>query len=337
MKMNQSQSTDLIDLIGHFLAMEEFLTASGRTPDCIPFADVADAPLNGLTGAQCNHALLCKACLHSLVLSFEENSPSEVRAWLLMHSAAAVPYESPLAGTARAPSEVASVGEAQPSNGFNAAGHLSTSALSFWERLRVSFRLQTFVLAAATCLVTVAMLGAVWLGLDNRRLRTELARSEAQRNGLAKRLQAGSKTSRTSSAESGSRTAAAVRAYVKRMTAPPLAFVLSPGVTRGETGGQKRLLIPAAGVDRVRLNLDFTPAGLYTTYRVIVSSVDGGEVSSRDIPARLGRGTGLAIDLSEASLPEGDYIILVKGRLGTAGYEDLESYYFSVVRGSYAR
>jgi hypothetical protein len=123
------------------------------------------------------------------------------------------------------------------------------------------------------------------------------------------------------------------------MRAAPLAFLLSPGVTRGSGGGRQRLVIPAKGVNRVRLNLDFTPFEQYTTYREIVSSADGGKVASRDFTSKdlPGPGRKLGIDLPAASLPEGDYIIVVKGRLGTARYEDLESYYFHVVRQSEGR
>jgi hypothetical protein len=189
---------------------------------------------------------------------------------------------------------------------------------SIWERLRESFRLRAGVLGlAAAGLVTVAIFVAVWFGLNNRRLRTELARSESQRSSIAARPQAEAATPKSNPAG---------------IKAAPLAFLLSPGVTRGDAGGQQRLVIPANGVDRVRLNLEFTPFGQYTTYRVIVSSVSGVELASRDLA-----GSKLAIDLSAASLPEGDYIIVVKGRAGTPKYEDLDSYYFHVVRRSSPR
>jgi anti-sigma factor RsiW len=263
---------------------------------------------------------------------------------LLMQSASAAP-QAPTVAPAR---------EEQVSIGSHTPNRRSISGPSILERLRESFRLRPGVLGfAAAGLVTVAMLVAVWFGLDNRRLRTELARSESQRSSLAARLQAQAAAPKSNPAdernvlagraESESHRASAVResakGYGAGMKAAPLAFVLSPGVTRGEGGGQKRLVIPANYVDRVRLNLDFTPFGQYTTYRVIVSSVDGGEVSSRDFPGKdlLRPGRKLAIDLSAASLPEGDYIVVVKGRLGTARYEDLESYYFHVLRGSKPR
>src|ERR1022692_4935 len=263
---------------------------------------------------------------------------------LLMQAASVPPQASAVATTH---------GE-RVSLGSNAPGRRSIFGPSILERLRESFRLRAGVLRfAAAGLVTAAMLVAVWFGLDNRRLRTELARSESQRSSLAARLQAQAAAPKSNPAdernvlagraESESHRASAAResakGYAAGMKAAPLAFVLSPGVTRGEGGGQKRLVIPAKGVDRVRLNLDFTPFGQYTTYRVIVSSMDGGEVSSRDFPGKdlHGPGSKLVIDLSAASLPEGDYIIVVKGRLGTARYEDLESYYFHVVRGSKPR
>src|ERR1039458_4004576 len=263
---------------------------------------------------------------------------------LLMQAASAPPQAS----------TVVPAREEQVSIGSHTPNRRSISGPSILERLRESFRLRPGVLGfAAAGLVTVAMLLAGWVGLDQRGLRTELARSESQRSSLAARLQAQAAAPKSNPAdernvlagraESESHRASAAResakGYAAGMKAAPLAFVLSPGVTRGEGGGQKRLVIPANYVDRVRLNLDFTPFEQYTTYRVIVSSVDGGEVSSRDFPGKdlLRPGRKLAIDLSAASLPEGDYIVVVKGRLGTARYEDLESYYFHVLRGSKPR
>src|ERR1039457_5879476 len=282
--------------------------------------------------------------LEARYLQSQQLSERVESARLLMQVASAAPQASTVA-PAR--------GE-QGSLGSNTASRRSIFGPSILERLRESFRLRPGVLGfAAAGLVTVAMLVAVWFGLDNRRLRTELARSESQRSSLAARLQAQAAAPKSNPAdernvlagraESESHRASAVResakGYGAGMKAAPLAFVLSPGVTRGEGGGQKRLVIPAHYVDLVRLNLDFTPFGQYTTYRVIVSSVDGDEVSSRDFPGKdlLRPGRKLAIDLSAASLPEGDYIVVVKGRLGTARYEDLESYYFHVLRGSKPR
>jgi hypothetical protein len=273
---------------------------------------------------------------------------------LLMQSASAAPQASPLATVSGAATEAAPAREEQVSIGSHAPGERSLSSPSFRETLRESFRFRAVVLKfAAAGLVTVAMLVAVWFGLDNRRLRTELARSESRRSSLAARLQAEAATPKSNPAdarnvlperaESESHTASAAREHAKRyaegMKAAPLAFVLSPSVTRGEAESQKRLVIPSKGVDRVRLNLDFTPFGRYTTYRVIVSTVDGDELASRDLPGKdlHGPRSKLAIDLSVASLPEGDYPIVVKGRLGTAEYEDLESYYFHAVRGSKPR
>ncbi len=222
----------------------------------------------------------------------------------------------------------------------------AVSGPPFWDRLRESLRPRAGVFGfAAAGLVAAALLVAIWFGMDNRRLRTELARSESQRSNLAARLQAEAATPKSNPAHenpvspgsegSESGLAGTVRAFARQMPVAPLAFVLSPGATRGAAGGQKRLVIPAQGVDRVRLNLDFTPFQQYASYRVIVSVADGGEVSSRDFPGgnAAGSGSRLAIDLPAASLPEGAYIIVVKGRLGAAGYEDLESYYFHVVRG----
>lgn len=212
----------------------------------------------------------------------------------------------------------------------NAPRRRSISDPSFLERLREFFRLPSFVLRSAIAgLAAAALLVAVWYGLDNRRLRSELARSESQRSGLAARLQAEAATPKNNPTQAGG-----VLPHVESIRPAPLAFVLSPGVMRGAAEGRQRLIIPVKGADRVRLNLDFAPFEQYASYRAVVSSADGGEVASRDL---IGSGSKLAIDLSTASLPAGDYIIVVKGRLGTARYEDLESYYFHIVRQSEAR
>jgi anti-sigma factor RsiW len=269
---------------------------------------------------------------------------------LLMQSAAAVLRELPLAAAARAAparEERMPVEPGAPQGRFN-------SGRSFLERLRESFRLRAAVLGfAAAGPVVAAMLLAAWFGLDNLRLRTELARSESRRISLAAHLQAEAAAPQSNPAQernvlperadSESHIPSAVREsaklYAEGVKAAPLAFVLSPGVTRGDGGGQRRLVIPAEGVDRVRMDLDFTPFDHYASYLVIVSSVDNGEVSSHEFSGKrpLGPGSELAIDLPAPSLPEGDYVIVVKGRLGTARYEDLESYSFRVVRGSKPR
>jgi hypothetical protein len=205
----------------------------------------------------------------------------------------------------------------------------SVSGSSFRERLRDFFSLRAMVFgSAAAGLAAAAMIVAVWFGLDNQQLRTELTRSESQRTSLAARLQAEARMPKSNPGH------AATALPEPGMRVAPLAFVLSPGITRGDGGTQKRLVIPADGVDRVRFNLDFTPFEQYTSYRVVVSAADGGEVSGQDIAGEAFRGAGskLVLDLPAVSLPEGNYIIVVKGRLGAAAYEDLESYYFHVVR-----
>ena len=97
----------------------------------------------------------------------------------------------------------------------------------------------------------------------------------------------------------------------------------------------ERIVIPAKGVESRRTDINFTPlrAAMYDLpcNRLLAN---GGEVSSRDFPGKalMGGGHKLAIDLSAASLPDGDYIIVVRGGLGAGRYEDLESYFFHVVR-----
>jgi hypothetical protein len=238
----------------------------------------------------------------------------------------------------------------QVSIAANAAGRRSTSGAAFLVGLREFFRPPAGVFGfAAAGLAAAALPIMVWLGLDNRQLRTELARSEAQRRSLDARLQVREATPKGKPVVSGdvlperakpeSGLAGEVRAYAaKAMRAAPLAFVLSSGATRGEAVGRQRLIIPAQGVDRVRLSLDFTPFEQYAAYRVIVSSVDGGEVSSQDLSGKnLVSESKLVIEVPAVGLRDGDYIVVVKGGSGASAYEDLDSYYFHVARGSATR
>lgn len=280
-------------------------------------------------------------------LQSQQLSEKVAFARLLMRSAPAALCESLPATVGRAASEAAAVPAHEAPVFIGSAAPKPCSGTSFQERLREFFRLRAVALVfVAAGLVTVATLVAVWVGLDNQRLRTELARSESQRSSLAVRLQGQAATPESNpahkssvspgSAEAESRPTSPVPERTQGRQSATLAFLLLPGVKRGDDAGQRTLVIPVGGVDRVRLNLRFTPFGQYTSYRVVVSSGDGNEVSSRDLPSKKipGPASALVIDLPAASLPKGDYIIIVKGRSETAVYEDLESYYFHVVRRS---
>jgi hypothetical protein len=185
------------------------------------------------------------------------------------------------------------------------------------DKLLDFFRLRTVVFGFAGSLAALAILVGVWMGLDNGRLRTTVERTESERNSTQGGI-APPKASKLQ--ESAQQTA-------NKLNIAPLAFMLSPGVKRGDDSGRQRIVIPATGVDRVLLNLNFTSFGHYTTYRIIVSSVNGNDVSKRDL-----QGNKLSIDLPTAKLPEGDYTILVKGRSGSVQFEDIESFYFHVSR-----
>jgi hypothetical protein len=70
-------SIKLEHLLENYFAEKAFQQASGRTPDCLPFSVLADAPCKGLQPAQMEHARSCPACRRSLILSLRSLCPSE--------------------------------------------------------------------------------------------------------------------------------------------------------------------------------------------------------------------------------------------------------------------
>ena len=73
-------SIKLEHLLEDYFAERAFQQASGRTPDCLPFPVLAEAPTKGLQGlppAQIEHARSCPACQRSLLLSLRSLCPSE--------------------------------------------------------------------------------------------------------------------------------------------------------------------------------------------------------------------------------------------------------------------
>ncbi len=111
---------------------------------------------------------------------------------------------------------------------------------------------------------------------------------------------------------------------------PLAAFVLSPGVLKGENERQKRLSIPP-GIDLVRLDLEFTARPGVERYRAILRTVDGRETASQELDGPTAAGI-LSVALNAASLPTDDFILTIEGRSTGGVYRELESYSFGVIR-----
>jgi hypothetical protein len=110
--------------------------------------------------------------------------------------------------------------------------------------------------------------------------------------------------------------------------APPLSFILLPGMQRGATRQEQRLLIPA-GRNSVELDLVLTGAKQYRSYRVAIQNPDGAEVwgKSQVAPSKDQAGAALRVSVPSLVLKEGDYRVLITGVGSSGELEELNDYY----------
>ena len=66
----------LESLLRDFFANEELALITGITTECLSLAVIADAPANGLSEAESQHATHCRHCLGALTIAFQNECPS---------------------------------------------------------------------------------------------------------------------------------------------------------------------------------------------------------------------------------------------------------------------
>ena len=122
------------------------------------------------------------------------------------------------------------------------------------------------------------------------------------------------------------------RALSERPKEPPLvaSFILMPGISRDQGGGNV-LLVPS-GLGEVRLKLPLPQAIKYAGYRIVLQRSPSGQVSSQDYPpdAVVDSGKAIVFSVPSVSLRAGQYILFVKGRSVRGDYEDVQYYPFEV-------
>lgn len=108
-----------------------------------------------------------------------------------------------------------------------------------------------------------------------------------------------------------------------------IAFVLTPGLVRGNEPGLASLVIPA-GISRVRLQARFE--GDYPEYEAMLETAENKLVwSARDLKAQASRsGKSISIDIPSSLLPRGDYILTLNGVPAMGPPETVAEYAFRV-------
>jgi hypothetical protein len=152
--------------------------------------------------------------------------------------------------------------------------------------------------------LTSAILGlcALWLGWDDFQLRRQLtARRPENTSGVA-----------------------AIQ--------PVFSFILSPGLTRGDSR-PRRMLLPETAA-RVRLRLELPGWATYRLYRATVRTTDGAyEVWSGDVSSSNGNQAGVSVDVEipVETLVTADYVIVLRALTTQIEWQELASYSFGVV------
>lgn len=184
---------------------------------------------------------------------------------------------------------------------------------------------------AFNCAGILVLAGFAWFTYQTARLRKEVAdlRASQQSEELSARRQLADGTARQ---EQLSRRLAEDQKHLSELEkelanrqpfSGSLAFILSPGLVRGDEG-PKRLVIPAdAGA--VHFQLNPTSGTKFNSYRVELQTLDGDQIWSQNVPQP-------DFEVSARLLPAGDYVIALKGTAPGGGTEDAGEFYFVVVR-----
>jgi len=181
-------------------------------------------------------------------------------------------------------------------------------------------------LAAALML---ALLGSAGLLLRSRALSTELARARAEREAAAERSRLADR--RTAELQTQVERLSEELAQTRSAaTGAVVVAVLAPGLER--EGARPSLRLPPR-VDTVRLRLLLEEDG-HTRYAATLQTPDGDVLASvRGLPsgpAAKGRAVDLA--LPAAVLPDGTYVVELKGITRGGGTEGVASYQLRVLR-----
>ncbi|MEW6210911.1 MAG: hypothetical protein AB1631_21280 [Acidobacteriota bacterium] len=212
-----------------------------------------------------------------------------------------------------------------------------------WRKLVAFFQVQNPALQLGFAVATlVALIGCVWLATETIRLRDQIgeieAAKEAQARDLGERMEdqqakAQELTSQLegerSERERLARDLAREKSRSQEQILPAIiSFVLTPGSVRG--GGEiKRLAIPPVA-RALRLQLNIRKKADYRSYRATLLSAEGEEVWSQDRLPHAGQSVYLR--LPAAALKEGDYELTLQGMTAGRDFEEVATYYFSVVR-----
>ncbi len=201
--------------------------------------------------------------------------------------------------------------------------------------------------AGRFALATVALLialGGAWLMVETLRLRNQLERISAEQIAMRQREQAAQQQLAEQRARNDqlaeqlereqNQRALLEQALVEQRHSLPtiISFALTAGLLR-DPGSSNRLVIPP-GTDLLRLRLDLEDGRERAHYRAVIRTVEGNRVwSQQGLRLRsTNSGKAIVLRLPATLFAPGDYILTLSGVKAAGEAEDINDYYFRIVR-----
>jgi hypothetical protein len=189
----------------------------------------------------------------------------------------------------------------------------------------------------------VAIGASLWLSAEMGQLRTELARTRAERQAwqqreqtlqqeIAQGRQRQNELTEELQHEQTERQRLEQQITEQQPARPSiLAFVLS-GLAR-DSSEPKKLVIPS-GTDTVRLQVELEPGDEYASYQAIIQTMAGEELLNRSgLRARATKlGQTVSLPLPANRLSPGEYELTLRGVNADGQIEDVGFYYFNVTK-----
>ena len=220
----------------------------------------------------------------------------------------------------------------EPSRGF----------VPWWQKLFASPRLSGPAPVFAVALVSLLLvLVSAWLFVEARRMRGELAQTQAALAGQEQRereLQKQVDDERTRADELAAELERRRNQSSSPTTTPSestipafVTFLINVGSSRGGDIGHPGTLLIPAGTTEAKLQISLKEQN-YSTYAAVLQAVGGGEIFSRQNikPSTNKSGATFTLNVPASRLSTGDYLLTLKGTTDRGDVEDASKSLFRV-------
>lgn len=230
-------------------------------------------------------------------------------------------------------------------------------SIPFWKSFSSFFNFQNHALRFATAaLLLLFLIGGIWLFVKNNQLKTEVANLQRQQDEqqklkrefeekqkekerleteLARETQEREKSQdqikklEEERAELEKEIEAARNGQTSQNRSSIFA-VLLPGLSRS-SGQQAKTITITKDTNIIRLQLQLKRAGVYKNYKIALSNVDDGNAVFNRSNLKAAR-VSVTVQIPVTNLKNGDYEIILQGITANGDAEEIDDYYFRVVK-----